>query len=180
MNKQLLKIWSEIESKLLAFIKKRINNSEDAEDILQDVYLKLHQNISLLKNEEKFISWIYQITRNTINDCYKKCYKIKLEELEDNQKFLFEEETNLNEEILKYLKDFINKMPKNDKEIIFLFEFENLSHKEISEKLNISENLSKVRLNRAKAKLKRELEKCCTFEYDKYGNILEYKNKKTN
>lgn len=177
MNEELLKIWNEIEKKILIFIKKRINNSEDAEDILQEVYIKLHQNICSLKNEERFISWVYQITRNLINDCYKKCYRIKLEELGNNEKFLAKEEENLNDEILKHLNNFLNKMPENQKNIILLFDFENLSHKEISKKLGITENLSKVRLNRAKQKLKQELENCCEFKFDKYGNVLEYKKK---
>ncbi|MGL4403572.1 MAG: sigma-70 family RNA polymerase sigma factor [Fusobacteriaceae bacterium] len=175
MNKKLIKIWSELNSHLFSFIRKKVRTREDAEDILQEVYIKLHNNIHTLKEEERIISWIYQITRNTINDCIKKCYRINLSELDDNIITMEEEEdNNLNEEIIESMKQFIEKLPPTSKEIIKLYEFENLSHKEIGEKMGIKENNSKVKLKRAREKLKKELDQCCVFSLDRYGNILNY------
>ena len=178
MEKKLLETWEELNKHLLFFIKKRIKTKEDAEDILQDVYIKLHKNIDTLTDEKKLVSWIYQITRNTINDCYKRCYRIKKVEFEEYHiELTQEEEENLNDEILINMKKIIEELPKDSKELIKLYEFEDMSHKEISKKLEIKENTSKSRLKRAKEKLKNQLDECCIFQIDKFGNVLDYTKK---
>lgn len=181
MEEKLLNRWRELSDALFAFVLKRVGNKEDAEDILQNVYIKLHKNIASLRDEEKLTSWMYQITRNTINECYKKCYRIKTTEFEDihNDEVSLSccEEENLNEEILKVMLSFIDLLPEHYKEILELFELKKLSHKEIALKLNISENTSKSRVKRGKEKLKNLLDSCCIFETDKYGNIINYKKK---
>lgn len=178
MEKKLLKIWEELDTKLLFFISRRIKNKEDAEDILQEVYIKLHENISLLKDDQKIVSWIYQITRNTINECYRKCYRLKKVEFEEYHIEMDQEEKdNLNDEVLKNMKQFIEILPEDSKKLIKLYEFEGMSHKEISKKLDIKENTSKSKLKRAKEKLKKQLDECCIFQIDKFGNVLDYAKK---
>ena len=65
-------IWHQFNRKILNFIKARVDNTHEAEDILQDVFLKIHMNIYGLKNGEKLPAWIYRITRNTITDYYRE------------------------------------------------------------------------------------------------------------
>ena len=181
MENKLVEKWDELSDSLFTFILKRVSTKEDVEDILQNVYIKLHQNIHNLRDEDKLTSWIYQITRNTINECYRKCYKIKTTEFEDEHNNKVElsccEEENLNEEILKTMTSFMDLLPENYKEILKMFELEKLTHKEIGLKLGVSENTSKSRVKRAKDKLKKLLYDCCLFEADKYGNIIDYKKK---
>lgn len=88
-----------------------------------------------------------------------------------------EEEENLNDEILVSMKKFIEELPEDSKKLIELYEFEDMSHKEISKKLEIKENTSKSRLKRAKEKLKNQLDECCLFQIDKFGNVLDYTKK---
>jgi len=178
MSKKLLETWKKLNKKLLLCIKKRIKNKEDAEDILQDVYVKLHKNINYLNDEKKIISWVDTITQNTINDYYKKTCRRKNINFEEYYKNLTQEEKNyLNDEILISIKKIISELPKNSKEIIELYVFKKLSHKEICKKLEIKENTSKSRLKRAREKLKNKLNKCCIFQTDKFGNILNYEKK---
>jgi RNA polymerase sigma-70 factor, ECF subfamily len=154
MKKKLLETWKNLNEKLLLCIKKRIKNKEDAEDILQDIYIKLHKNINNLNDNKKIISWVDRITQNTINDYYKKNYRIKNINFEEYYENLTQDEkNNLNDEVLISIKKIISELPKNSKEIIELYEFKNLSHKEISKQLEIKENTSKSRLKRAKEKL---------------------------
>jgi RNA polymerase sigma-70 factor (ECF subfamily) len=65
-------ILSDFNLQLRSFVVSKITNKPDVDDILQDVYIKIHSNIGKLKNETKFESWMYQITRNAINDYYRK------------------------------------------------------------------------------------------------------------
>ncbi|GLI57424.1 RNA polymerase sigma factor SigZ [Propionigenium maris DSM 9537] len=179
MERKLLEKWEELNEHLLLFIRKRIKNMEDAEDILQEVYIKLHENIGSLRDEEKMVSWIYQITRNTINNCYKRCYKIKGVEFEENYHLTEEEEDNLNDEIIVSMKRFMEDLPEDYREVIRLHEFENLTHRELGNLLGMNENTSKSKLKRGRERLRKLLDECCTFQLDRFGNVLNYeKNKK--
>ena len=64
-------IWQEFSDRLRLFILRRVRSEHDTEDILQDVFRKIHSNIHTLKRGDKLEPWIYQITRNTIIDYYR-------------------------------------------------------------------------------------------------------------
>ena len=64
-------IYIEFDTKLRKFILGRVSDPEATEDILQNVYLKIHSNIDSLRDSEKLESWIYQIARNAIIDHYR-------------------------------------------------------------------------------------------------------------
>ena len=63
-------IWSEYHLRLLGFIKQRVTE-KDAEDVLQDVFVKIHSRLDRLDEKAKIESWIFQITRNTVIDYYR-------------------------------------------------------------------------------------------------------------
>src|SRR5688500_899768 len=64
-------IWQAYHTKLRAFISRRANNSDVADDILQDVFLKTHTRLGDLREETRLQSWLYQIARNAITDYYR-------------------------------------------------------------------------------------------------------------
>ena len=65
------KIWQEYHSRLRAFIKSRISDDMATDDILQNVFLKMHGGLASLKDETKLQSWLYQIAGNAIIDYYR-------------------------------------------------------------------------------------------------------------
>jgi len=171
-------IWDEFNQELLNYIDKRVGNRFDAEDILQETYLKIYKSIEQIEDETKLKSWIYKITRNTIIDYYRtrRESSIDIDQLmiaipEDDS------EINMNDEIASCLGQIMFDLSARDKEIIELHNLNGMKHKEISDKLDISLSSSKMRLKRAKVKLKDILVECCDFETDKYGNIIDFRHK---
>src|SRR5579884_302068 len=65
-------LWEAFHTKLQQFILKRVQDEQNAEDILQEVFLKIHARIDTLRDEEKLQSWMYSIARNTIADYYRE------------------------------------------------------------------------------------------------------------
>ena len=63
--------WEAFHAPLYQFIRRRVADSATAEDLLQEVFLKIHQHGSLLKDARRLESWIYQITYNLIVDYYR-------------------------------------------------------------------------------------------------------------
>ena len=72
-NKEQIEVlWNKIYSKLLAFVSKHVKNKDDVNDIIQNSFIKVRNNISTLKNPAKADKWIFQIARNTMNDYFRK------------------------------------------------------------------------------------------------------------
>src|SRR5215469_11416541 len=64
-------VWDAFHGSLQQFIRRRVSDEVTAEDVLQDVFLKIHQHMETLKDVKRLESWIYQITRNAIIDYYR-------------------------------------------------------------------------------------------------------------
>ena len=72
MTDELNNIYQDERGRLLAYINQRVENREDAEDILQDVFYKTIESISVMQSIENIIGWLYKLARNKIIDWYRK------------------------------------------------------------------------------------------------------------
>lgn len=166
-------LWNEFSSNLKSFILSKVKNEADASDILQDTYLKIHDNIHTLKDSSHIKQWIYQITRNLIIDYFRTAAR-----------------DGKNREIINYLPvsspsgrfmdeaigDMIRMMDKLSPEYceaLCLTEIEGLSQKEYAEKKGLSYSGAKSRVQRGRAMLKDILMKCCHYQFDKYGTVID-------
>jgi RNA polymerase sigma-70 factor, ECF subfamily len=165
-------IWEEFHLELLGFIKTRINDSDTAEDILQEVFVKIHNNTDTLKQNSSLASWVYQITRNTIIDFYRK-KKIDYSD-EGVDKPLPMEIEDLNGDFIHCVKSFISQLPNKYKDILLSITYQNISQKEYAQAQNISYSAAKSRTQRAKEKLKELFLAYCSIQSDSYGNIISF------
>lgn len=174
-------IWDEFSGPLRRYIIKRVASAEDAEDILQEVFLKIHNNLKNLEDEKKIHAWIYTITRNTITDYYRKNSRMpELIELDEKISENRSLELTANLEIAACLQGMIKVLPEKYQEVILLSEFEKLSHKEIGEKLGISVSGVKSRVQRGRKMLEEMLLGCCQLEFDSLGHVIDYEHKEKN
>jgi RNA polymerase sigma-70 factor, ECF subfamily len=168
----------ELSIPLKSFIKRRVKNHEDAEDILQTVFYKIHNSISNLNETEKIHAWIYSITKNAISDFYRvQKSESYITELQDDIIDKVQEEVTANYEIAQCLKTMIQCLPEKYKQAIILTEFQNLTQKELGKRLGLSVSGAKSRVQRARIKLKEMLLGCCYLELDRMGNVIDYKHK---
>jgi RNA polymerase sigma-70 factor (ECF subfamily) len=172
MTKDVTNIWTDFHKELKAFIYNKTRNSADTDDILQETFVKIIRNIDKINQSENLRQYLYAIVRNTIND-YFKSHKNILADTEIEEQFSETETNTLNETIAECcIKPFINELPANYKEALLITEFQNISQKQLAEKLNISYSGAKSRVQRGKDKLKDLLLTCCNYESDVYGNII--------
>ncbi len=170
-------IWDSYHNNLLLFIKKRVADHSTAEDILQDVFIKILSNIKSLKDNSKIKSWLYQITRNTIIDHYRSNRKLQELPLSLAQREEEREEGKEEDEIGRCMLPMINQLPEKYRDALLLSEIKGLSQKEVATTLNISYPNAKIRVQRGRKMLKASLTDCCSFNVDKYGKIIDYKEK---
>lgn len=163
-------VWPKVNDQLLSFVNKRVKDSDAAKDIVQDVYLKVHEGSDKLRDSDKVVQWIYQITRNTIIDYFRKGKRLKSA---DEMQFAYEASNEENELLSGCLAPLINTLPEKYRDAIVLSEIEGMSQKELAEKLDISYSGAKSRVQRGREKLKDAITQCCTIKTDVYGNIIE-------
>lgn len=140
-------------------------NNDIADDLTQEVFIKVWESISSFKGESAFYSWLHRICIN--------CFLMKLRSDKNYEKKISESfnnsegnsEGNLlmiaytNDDYSLDMEKAIQKLPSQAKLIFILFEIEGYKHKEISQMLNIEEGTSKAHLHKARKILREELVK---------------------
>ncbi|HDK25524.1 MAG TPA: sigma-70 family RNA polymerase sigma factor [Candidatus Atribacteria bacterium] len=153
------------EGRLLNYILKISNiNKEDAEDILQEVFLKAYQNLNDFDLNFKFSNWIYSIAHNTTISTFRK-KNIRPQSVSwDNEELIniLESTYNVEKDTIRQLAyeqilDIINRLPLKYKEVLILKFIENKDYKEISDILHKPMGTIATLINRAKKSLKQEL-----------------------
>jgi RNA polymerase sigma-70 factor, ECF subfamily len=165
-------IWLNLSANLKSFILSKISDKAAAEDILQEVFIRMHLRIDTLKDHTKLKPWLYQITRNLIADYYRDHKK-------ENHLIYIESETDDNNADLKLMEKAIQDMikmmddlPAEYCEALCLTELEGLSQVVYAERIGIPYSSAKSRVQRSRKLLKEMLMKCCHYHFDKYGTVL--------
>ncbi len=173
MNEPLDQVWDQYSRRLKAFIRSRVRDDAEAEDILQEVFIRVHRHLCCQPDWDKPASWFYQIARNLTIDHYRR--RRELVELSDS----WPAEPDLPEddpeaELALSLKDLIDELPEPYRQALLLTEYQGLSQKQLAESQGISVSGAKSRVQRARDKLRDMLLRCCHFEFDRRGGIVDY------
>ena len=135
------------------------------DDIVQNVFIKLYQNLDLIRNKDSILAWLFRSARNELYSLYRDTKLKKLyRESEDYNEIEKETDYSLSEEIEnKELNEIIMKELENinpdQKEIFILKEYSGLSYKEIAVLIEIEEELVKSRLYKVRQKIIKRVSK---------------------
>src|SRR5688572_12002692 len=142
-------------------------SSAEAEDILQEAFVKVFQGIKDFRQESKLETWITRIMVNTaLNAQRKKLYLFPMVDVEETN--LTEEEVSISGMQVKDLLEMIQALPQGCQVVFNMFAIEGYSHKEIAEQLGISEGTSKSQYARARSLMQTKLLKESKY-YERYG-----------
>lgn len=150
------------QNKIFTYIYRLIGNGDEAEDLTQDVFVKVYKNLYGFDTKRKFSSWIYRISHNEAVNYLKKKSYFKILSIEQNE-FLQNTMTtteNLVEKIIKKesagkIRELMNKISFKYREVLVLRYYEEKSYDEISDILRMPVNTVGTMINRAKAKLEK-------------------------
>ncbi len=166
-------LWEAFNRPLQQFIRRRVADQHSAEDILQEVFLKIHSRIATLQDQDRLSSWIFQIARNAIVDYYRT-----QRPMSDIPETLIAADELSADDIVQELAPcvaaMVDQLPELYREALCLTESQGLSQKELSERLGISLSGAKSRVQRARAKIKEQLLACCRLQFDHAGRIIDY------
>lgn len=157
------KIYQIFSAKMFALCLRFSKDRADAEDTLQDGFIKIFTSIGQYAGKGSFEGWMKRIMINTAMEKFKKNYPLQiveeLPEIEDNEDI--DEEVSIPEEVLA---DFVNQLPERYKMVFNLYVIEEMSHKDIAVLLGINEGTSKSNLARAREILKRKVKEYLDHE----------------
>lgn len=169
----------------------RLVGEHEADDLTQEVFIKVHQNLKDFRGESQLSTWIYKIATNTAFDklrspAFKKIVSRSLIVSQDEkenvlneevdvwtgQKSSSIEETFIREEMWECIREFVEKLPQNYRSVVLLSDLEGFKDKEIADILNITLRTVKIRLHRGRSQLKKEFESHCGWYRDARNKIL--------
>jgi RNA polymerase sigma-70 factor (ECF subfamily) len=180
------KIHDMFRPKILRYLT-RLVGSHEAEDLTQEVFVKIAQALKTFRGESQLSTWIYRIATNAAVDKLrspsfqlatpKSFFSDSTEEVEEH-KYVFTgektpsvEQQLIRKEMNECIRDFVEHLPENYRTVVVLSELEELKNDEIAEILGVTLDAVKIRLHRARAKLKKELETHCGFYRDERNQL---------
>ena len=153
-------LFERFSQKMLGVCMRYAKSTEQAEDVLQDGFIKVFSKLNDFKHDGSLEGWIRRIMVNTSLDQIRKENKLLGNISLDNVDYKLQNNAFVLENLAaKDLMKMVQSMPVGYKVVFNMFAIEGYSHKEISEHLGISENTSKSQYSRARAYLRERLEK---------------------
>ena len=185
MEAEVQEIWLQVHAGLRAFIAKRVANEAEADDIVQDVWLKMQRGLDGLQDQSRLISWIYQIARHAIIDHYRvPGHRREMPaglaaDLEayltlPTRQTMREDPGLLRKELAGCLRPMIERLSEEYRQAVVLVDLEGLTQQEVATQLGLSLSGMKSRVQRGRRQLKGMLEACCTIELDRRRGVTDY------
>ena len=183
-----LSIYEEFYPKIRHYLKRMVGDN-DADDVAQEVFDKISRNLNDFKGESEISTWIYRIATNAALDKLKSLpYKRSAAgplaplpvEIIDMRKEATATIKNkpqppdqklIRNEMSECIREFVDNLPADYRTIIILNELEGFTNKEIADILQVSLDTAKIRLHRARARLKKMLEEGCDFYHDDHSEL---------
>lgn len=173
-------IYSQFHQSLLTYIRSKIKSKEDAEDILQNVFIKISNHVNTLSEKERLNNWVFTVTRNAIIDYYRVHASRKSTSLDESDAdYMVEDAAPDSTKGLEHcLHSMISLLPEEYKNIIIDSELKGEKQKDLAAKYNMAYPSMRSRVQRGRERLKQLLYNCCHIETDARGNIITAHAKK--
>lgn len=164
----------------------RLLGKEEAQDLAQEVFLKIHRGLAGFRGDSQLSTWVYRVATNAARDRLRKLSSKQEELTEPWSDAVHESVVNrgyssvrpagadqelVRKEMNQCIRNFIENLPEIYRTVLVLSELEGLKNMEIAEVLQISLGTVKIRLHRARAQLAKELQNHCSFYHDDRNEV---------
>jgi RNA polymerase sigma-70 factor, ECF subfamily len=172
--------WREIEARLRPYVARRVPLPADVDDVLQEVFVRIHRGLADLRDGERFGGWVYRIAAHAIADSARARARHPLpSQASDAQAVVVAEEApdndgrDLEAALGECVALFVARLPSPYREAVTLTELEGLTQKEAAEMLGVSLSGMKSRVQRGREKIREMFEECCEISLDCRGRVVQ-------
>ncbi len=172
--------YKTFQPKILRYLARLVGEHE-AEDLTQSVFFKVNQGLMNFRGESSLSTWIYRIATNAAKDSLRtsslptstdeNLSQVIPEKGEDDTNTIPDSSPTVEQHLIRgemaaCIRDIVNRLPESYRTVIVLSELEGFNNRDIAEILDVTLDIVKIRLHRARARLKQELENHCNFYLD--------------
>jgi RNA polymerase sigma-70 factor (ECF subfamily) len=167
------RVFVEFHRRLRAFVSRRVRNAADADDIVQEAFLRIHRHLAEVRGMERLSAWVFQVARSAMADHYRRhrpgeSLNDDYEPVADAARGGAEEF----EELATCLRPMIEALPPADRQAVELADIRGLTQREASSQAGVTLSGMKSRVQRGRRKLKAMLLECCHVELDRRGGLV--------
>jgi RNA polymerase sigma-70 factor, ECF subfamily len=172
--------WQELRARLQPYVARRVASASDADDVLQEVLVRMHRSLGQLREQERFGSWVFRIAEHAIIDNARMRARHPVIPVSSAEPAADRyDESGEDDALLPALTEcvalFVARLPSPYREAVTLTELEGLSQKDAAELLGLSLSGLKSRVQRGRQKMRAMFEACCEISLDCRGRVLECK-----
>lgn len=175
METAVITIQQKFGTQLHNIICKKVGHQDHCHDIMQEVYLKILLHLPKIENATNTAAYLVQLTNNTVTDFFRKSKSLAEKDLSESVNTT--DIVDPNDQSLQLadccLRPMIESLPDIYRDALIRTELEGMKLKDYAQLIGISLSNAKVRVQRAKEKLKTIILECCTYEFDRYGNVVD-------
>jgi RNA polymerase sigma-70 factor, ECF subfamily len=171
-------LWNSFAAPLRAFVARRLPPSADVDDVVQDVFVRIQEQLPKLRDADRIDAWIFQIARNVVANAFRTRSRRDARNVpEDDAPELPaagpEDERAAVDALASCLTRMIDQLPDPYRTAIELTEIVGLTQAEAAERVGISLSGMKSRVQRGRAHLERIIRSTCRVELDVRGGVTE-------
>jgi RNA polymerase sigma-70 factor (ECF subfamily) len=171
-------IWTDLGQRLRQFVGARISDAHAADDVTQDVLLKVQARLGDLPAEDKLPAWLFQIARNTIIDYHRARAVREHQDITHAESAVPLEAESDEEDAVRELTPCLGRMveqlPEPYREAMKLADIQGISQQELADRTGVSLSGAKSRVQRARQQLRAMIDDCCRIERDTRGNVMDF------
>jgi RNA polymerase sigma-70 factor (ECF subfamily) len=165
--------WKNLRGELRLFLVSQVGEPATADDLLQDVFLKLHRRAGDLQEKASPRAWLYRVARNAVIDHWRR-RRETTEMTDDLAQAEAPPAESIPAKLAECLRPMIESLPAVYADALRLTELEEMPQAQAAHRLGLSLTALKSRVRRGRARLKEMLLQCCEFELSAAGRVLDY------
>lgn len=170
--------WRASNARLRGFFARHAGENE-ADDLVQETFLRVHQHLDALVEAPSLAAWIGRIARHVLADHARRGGTAATSVFEPDELAQATPEPDLERTVAGWLEGHISELDPADAALLRRVDLEGASQSTLASELGLSTSGLKSRVQRARARLRERLEACCRFDFDARGAIRDYQPRRT-
>lgn len=167
-------VWDAFHREVLAYFRRRVGDDATAEDLRQELFVRIHDHLPGLGDRQRLAPWIYTVARNLVIDHYRRSRR---QTALDGEPPAAEDSPadNDNQLVGAWLADMIDALPAHYARAVRMAEVDGMTQREVAGALGLSLSGAKSRVQRGRALLVKALRRRCHLEFDRRGNVIDHR-----
>lgn len=172
------RVWEAFAGDVRRYFARRVAEPHDADDLVQEVFLRVHRHLPDLRAGERVAPWVFRIARHALIDFYRRRgTRAAIAPLDNEIVLLDADDGSLTALVASWLEDFLPALEAGDQEALRLADIEGVSQVALAARWGVSVSGAKSRVQRARRRLRDAVLACCHVEFDRHGNVLAYEKR---